>query len=103
HRHQHRQRITEVEGEQQYDCHHHNFQNGGYDIEQTEAQQKADAVGTALDIPAQTPGAAAQMEVQVELVQMLEHPERHTAHGAFRHPCKDHIAQFIKEGGAVAQ
>src|SRR5690606_9155118 len=33
HRHQHRQRITEVEVEQQYDCHHHNFQHRGYDIE----------------------------------------------------------------------
>src|SRR5690606_11403037 len=80
HRTEYRQRIHRTEVGQQNDSDQANFQQGRQDIEHHEAQQKADATGTALDIPRQSTGPARQMKAKIQPVQVLEYLERYPPH-----------------------
>ena len=97
HRAQYRQRIHGAEIGQQNDRNQADFQQRGNDIENHEAQQKADATGAALDIPGQPTRAPRQVKAQIQAVQMLEYPQRDPPHGALGHTGKYRITQFREE------
>ena len=73
------------------------LQQGRQDVEQHEAQQEADAGDAALDVARKATGAARQMKVQIELVQVLKYPQRGAAHGALGDAAKHDVTQLAEQ------
>ena len=100
HRHQNRQHIAHVEHYEENAGHQQDFQEGGYNIEEGKAQQKADAVGAPFNVPGQSAGFPVQMKGQLPVVQMFENPQRHASHGSLCHSRKSRVPQFTEQRAA---
>ena len=71
--------------------------------EQHEIEQKADALGAALDVARHPTGLPLQMEAQAQVVQMDEQLERHAADRALRDFGKHRVAQFAEQSAEQPQ
>src|SRR5690606_21955984 len=88
--------------------HQGNFEEGGKDIEDHEAEQKADAVDPPLDIPGQPAGAPVEVKIQVQGVDVAKHLKTDAAHRPLRYPAEQGVPQLAKHhrgktGKAVGQ
>ncbi len=97
HRYRHDQCEPGIVIPQQQPDHHADFQQGGQNVEHHETQQKADAVGAPLNITGQPAGAAIEMKIQIQGMQMPKYLQTDSPHGPLGNTTEQGVAQLTEQ------